>query len=1659
MRPAAVLSAIVKVQGIKSANVALYGLQGQLVKTDAASTAAMTSSAKYGKYLKGGLAVAAVAGAYAIGKAAKAGTEFNARLDTTQAVLKASGKQMEKLRKQALQFGETTVFSANNAAEAQKELAKGGLSVEQIYKGGLKSALYLAAAGEVEFGESAEYMANAMNLFNLSGKEAEQVANALAIAANDTTAEVSDFGMALRQGGGVAKLVGYNLQETVTTLEALAEAGIKNSDAGTSMKSALIQILKPSKKQAETAAEYNIELFKQNGAMKSAVGISKELHDELGSLERKQRANVIATLAGSDGVRTLNALWEAGPKHLKKLEAKLEQEGYAKEVAAEKTDNLKGDLSKLGNQFEAAGIKLETLAEPIARDLVQALDSGVEAIMRWDLSGFIDEVGDAYETLHEYTTFEIPMTGLQASLFPNIDSEITNLEIYKEASVDAFEWTQNAARNSAEAIVDAEKWVVGAVHSVSTAVEDTASWFDRAYHNVTGFVTSLLPVKVGLVALYVASRPVISFLEFLGAIISGTILPILKRFASFLSDVIVAAFEVTWQAIQTLLKFIGNLASVFADVVAVITNLLRGDWAGAWRAALRLVEDVWHTIVDLIKGAWSQIKVVFQQGIRLVVSLASNGFGLIKELIGNAADIMKTAFKGPWENIEDLFNTGLGVIESVVDTILDVIELIPGVDIRGSKSAREKAAEGTNKHGGETAGLGKTKRAMGGIVKKRQLYEVGEEAPQHHEWVIATNPAYKKANMGYWAAAGADLGVPGFAKGGLANGIPGYGLGGLVEDVLDVGKTAAEYSPPGLAFKAGKAGLSYGEEFVKKGAGWLIDQLPDVNVPFPLEGVGPYMLERAENFIKSWFGSDAADKLRHSAAVKASEASSGGVPGYTGPPADMKNLGDNAWVDSHTLAVANYLAEKFGLSISSGWRSVQHNEEVGGVANSLHTHGSAGNPGAIDFVPPSSAALAWATSHIAGIEEALIHDVGSGLHLHLGFFKKGGLLSEFLGNFAEGGFVEADSTQKKIALHVARNLIGRGLDYKGASGVVGNAWQESKWTPGIIGGGGRGFWGFDYFEAELIAQAEAQGVPWSNIDYQTDFMWSGPEPGSRLKGALNAQSSAASATELFDREWEKSGIKEMPNRIAGAHEVMNLLGQAEVPLGEAATKDESPHEKKLRERKEDAEKLKREGKHRKEAREKQLEKLENAVGEVKTPQAQRNKLWHLASFWGRNGMFDKGERGEFLQYVREAAAAEKPKQAVGILRKLANFAKHNGEITGKDPDNWRDLTDAIEKAKDQGADKRKKTIEKHNAKKERIRNKKIASIEARGEFPGLLQTLEDFRSKADSGEEYAGQLSAMEPDDLTDEYVKKEVNSWETVLDQLGSWRNTAISDKDIVNQRLDGLRRQKDKIESYAVWRDKKRWKKLPKWTKKELRKLWENNKYKIDPLKKAIESATAFRDETLKGEVQELSPQTMEGIIGTPISREAVAGMFGGRIFDVQNTIRELQLTDLTKPADNAKKEAEEAEKEWTERRVLEAAEAKAALEAERALDWKKRYTTLAYQSEVLKRYPPVQDLGNLPGFALGGMPTGPSWVGERGKELLFPSPGSRVVSAADSSQIAREGQGTTVVIQNLIVNEDGTADIEMPDGSTSTAEVRNVTRKQSREAMTPTPGGTFR
>lgn len=101
-------------------------------------------------------------------------------------------------------------------------------------------------------------------------------------------------------------------------------------------------------------------------------------------------------------------------------------------------------------------------------------------------------------------------------------------------------------------------------------------------------------------------------------------------------------------------------------------------------------------------------------------------------------------------------------------------------------------------------------------------------------------------------------------------------------------------------------------------------------------------------------------------------------------PNTMRKAGLMEWnghkIDSSVYRYADAIARQFpGLRFSSGYRDPAHNRRVNGVPNSYHLSGRA-----LDFSGSArdmQAAKVWAQRN--GAREALIHNAGSGTHLHV----------------------------------------------------------------------------------------------------------------------------------------------------------------------------------------------------------------------------------------------------------------------------------------------------------------------------------------------------------------------------------------------------------------------------------------------------------------------------------------------------------------------------------------------------------------------------------------------------------------------------------------------------------------------------------------------------
>lgn len=364
------------VAGMEQARKSTAGVGTEAEKAKAKFEAQSQAMTQVGTGL---LAVGALAAA-GVGLAIKKFADFDQAMSNVKAATQESAENMSLLRDAALDAGARTVFSATEAANAIEELGKAGLSTSDILNGGLDGALDLASAGQLGVAEAAGIAATAMKTFNLRGSDMSHVADLLAAGAGKAMGDVGDLSLALSQAGLVANSTGLSIEETTGALAAFASKGLLGSDAGTAFKS-MLQRLTPQSAEAQKAMDdLGISAYDAGGNFIGMEAFAGNLQDGLKNLTVEQRQAALATIFGTDAVRAATVLYTEGSKGIGEWNDKVNDSGYAAKVAADRLDNLKGDVEQLGGAFDTYLIKSGSGANDMLRLLVSGATGLVTAV-------------------------------------------------------------------------------------------------------------------------------------------------------------------------------------------------------------------------------------------------------------------------------------------------------------------------------------------------------------------------------------------------------------------------------------------------------------------------------------------------------------------------------------------------------------------------------------------------------------------------------------------------------------------------------------------------------------------------------------------------------------------------------------------------------------------------------------------------------------------------------------------------------------------------------------------------------------------------------------------------------------------------------------------------------------------------------------------------------------------------------------------------------------------------------------------------------------------------------------------------------------------------------------------------------------------------------
>ena len=314
-----------------------------------------------------------MAGAAGIGYTAydtiKTSMDFDYQLSAIKSLIPKEGQDgqsrdeiMSQIRERAMQLGQDTVFGNTDVARGMTELVKAGVQLKDVLGEASEAALNLATAGGLELAEAAETMSTAMNAFKVT--DATHAADILAGAANASATDVHELRYSLAACSAVAAGAGVSFEDTNTALAVFAQNGLKGSDAGTSLKTMLSNLIPRTDTQIAAFSKLGLitekgtsAFFNQKGEVKSLAEIAGILQSKLKGLTKEEQMSTLYDMFGSDAIRGGMILMREGAEGVTEMFEEMSKV-TAKEMALTQLDNLKGDIEELSGAWENFQITL-----------------------------------------------------------------------------------------------------------------------------------------------------------------------------------------------------------------------------------------------------------------------------------------------------------------------------------------------------------------------------------------------------------------------------------------------------------------------------------------------------------------------------------------------------------------------------------------------------------------------------------------------------------------------------------------------------------------------------------------------------------------------------------------------------------------------------------------------------------------------------------------------------------------------------------------------------------------------------------------------------------------------------------------------------------------------------------------------------------------------------------------------------------------------------------------------------------------------------------------------------------------------------------------------------------------------------------------------------
>ncbi|WP_061101925.1 phage tail tape measure protein [Peptostreptococcus anaerobius] len=671
-------------KNLKGAEKAIHGYTGKMMTTGKTMRKTGANMESLGRNILALNAPFIAVG----GMALKTGMQFDKAMSQVKAVSGATGSEFTRLREKAKEIGATTSKSASDAANGMIYLSQAGYSVADTLK--LANPLVKTAiAGNMDMAQSASLLADSMHSANIPIGDSTKYLDQVAKTANLSNTNISQLMEAWIGAGGSLRTANISMSQTNALLGILANAGIKGSEAGTSLSRIFMNLNATSSEAGKAMKKLGINVADSSGKMRSKIDVLKELKSKTDKMTEAERNQYIQMIGGKQYANDLKILLDGMGGTFDILTGKINHSnGALDKMAKTMADNLSGEIDGLKSTWEASLIHISDALVPLARDtiknitkVVKSLQSVNPAVIRVvakivmfttvfgllniGVGSFLKTIGSLLLTtgrlIRLFAGMSMTTLGVMAGILALV---AVGYLLYKN-----WDKVKEIVGKVIDKLLEFVDSTVG-IDNVKKVINDLKDKFidlGKQVEPVIKFIGDLLLFlfELGKAILTPLAEIVVGVLGFAFEILVGIVTEVALGIASAFGGIV----ETLSGVIQVIVGiFQGDYKKAFEGLKKIVKgaiNFIKGIWRGLRaylkvpiKAVVKLLSKPFHSAVNKVKSAWTALRSLLRRAIRGTISATASRFNSTIRSVKKAWNGLKEFLRHPIRGTINLIRHG-----------------------------------------------------------------------------------------------------------------------------------------------------------------------------------------------------------------------------------------------------------------------------------------------------------------------------------------------------------------------------------------------------------------------------------------------------------------------------------------------------------------------------------------------------------------------------------------------------------------------------------------------------------------------------------------------------------------------------------------------------------------------------------------------------------------------------------------------------------------------------------------------------------------------------------------------------------------------------------------------------------------------------------------